>query len=87
MTGALTCAAARSVLIGPLETSGAPPPAMAAGRRIALAVSFSVRCTTNCGYSPSAITIATRGTIAARFTRSISRDSTAAPTRPCIVPW
>jgi hypothetical protein len=59
----------------------------AAGRAIACVVSRSVRCTTKCGYTPSATTIATSGATAARFTRSMSRDSTTGPTRPCIVPW
>ena len=54
---------------------------------IARPVSRSVRSTTKFGYTPSAITIATSGAIAARLTPSISRDSTAGPARPCMVPW
>ena len=40
----------------------------------------------SCGYTPSATITATSGAIAARFRPSISRDSTAGPTRLCIVP-
>ena len=63
----LDLAAARSVLIGSRDLLGAAAMRL---RRIDCVVSFSVRCTTNCGYTPERDhDHATSGAIAARFTR------------------